>query len=152
MALVLIPAKGCVIRINRGDGQPLFALDPELRGYEDAPIVIDGPDISLQENVFTAATLDDKQFLYTFGSDFGNAAVTGRVLLGRSVSRRNALQPLISYYESNRIGARKLPIGMTLPGDAARKFALTALTISRPDPEFHTVVYAFRGTFVNPPA
>lgn len=151
MAEVLIPSKGCVFSVRRDGGASFYALSPELKGSEENPILIDGPDSTDQDNVFAVSTLDEKQFIYTFGEDLGNVAISGRILLGPVQSGGRGLQPLMDYFKRNRLSASGKPISVDFPGGSAAKVALTALSLGKPDPEFHIQVFALRGIIVKPP-
>ena len=151
MSETIIPSsRGCVFNVRRREGQGFYKLKPGLVGTAECPIILDGPDSEDRDSVFAAATLDDKEFIYTFGKDLGNMAIMGRVLLGRSDGSRRGLQPLLTFFDTYRLSNYGKPISLSYPGDAATRFVLTSLAVGRPDPQFHIQAFSLRGILVKP--
>jgi len=150
--LIILPSKGCVHFVRRGESENFYGINPPLAGSATAPIIIDGAETTARDNVFAVSTLDSKQFIYTFGRDFGDFSISGRILLGNGVDARRGMQPLLTWFEQNRISTKAAtPISFNEPGETAVKLAVTALSISRPDPEFNIQVFVISGIRIEPP-
>lgn len=150
--LVIMPSKGCVFMVRRRAGDGLYKLKPALAGTENAPIVIDGPESTLKDNVFAVSTMDSRQYIYTFGKDFGNFTVSGRILLGKGESAENGLRPLYAWFEQNRVANNpSARVSLDIPGNNAVRMIVTALSLGRPDAEFNIQMFAIRGILVEPP-
>jgi hypothetical protein len=151
MAEIMIPSRGCVyIAGASSGGQGFYALNPSLSRASTSPILIEGVDTTLKDIVFPVATLDHKKYLYTMGDDFGDVAVNGVVLLGKSDDKGLAFAFVKKYFEAHRSAAYKKPITISCPGNVNIKFYLTSLMITRADPEFHLQFFAFRGLVAEP--
>jgi hypothetical protein len=151
MADILIPSKGCVYATKRSSGaQRFYSLEPNLEGSAESPIIIEGVDSTLQDIVFPVATLDEKKYFYVMGDDFGNVSVNGVVLLGTSESKGAAFGAVRDYFEANRSIVSMKPISVSCPGNVKLKFYLTALTISKADPQFNLQFFQLRGVLAEP--
>lgn len=148
----MIPSRGCVYVAKQGSGaaRGFYSLKPELKGSDESPILLAGVDATLQDIVFPVVTLDEKKYFYTLGDDFGNIGVNGMVLLGPSESRGEAFNAVMRYFQKNRVSALEKPISISCPGNVTINFFLTALTVSRADPEFHIQFFQLRGNVVEP--
>lgn len=149
--LVIIPAKGCVHFVRRDSTAGFYSLRPPLAGTEEAPIILDGAEYTTRDNLFAVSTLDKSQFVYTFGKDFGDYVISGRVLLGKSDSGKTGLTPLISWFEANRVSNNSQLVALQYPSAQSVNLIVNALSIGRPDPEFNIQMFAIRGILVEPP-
>lgn len=150
--LLIMPAKGCVHYVRRDNSENFYAINPPLKGSEKSPIIIDGAETVNKDSVFAVSTLDDKQFLYTFGKDFGDYVISGRILLGESTNGSEGMRPLVTWFKTNRLTNRTRPIYLAEPGGKAVAVAITQLAIGRPDPQFNIQVFSIRGLLIEPPA
>ena len=151
--LIIMPNKGCVFMVRRKAGDGLYKLTPPLTGSDESPIIIDGPEITSKDNTFAVSTLDSRQFVYTFGKDFGNFVISGRILLGKGESVRKGLQPLLDWFEANRVANNPgASVALDIPGNSAVRLIVNSMVLGRPEPEFNIQVFAIRGVRVEPPS
>lgn len=139
-------------RKSRG-GDGFYQLEPPLRGDKDSPILIEGVDASLNDITYPVTTLDEKNFLFVMGKDFGNITVSGVALLGKAELNGKAFSKVKAYWEANRSSAgtgENPPITASLPGDEKLKFYLTGIAVSKPDPQFHLQYFILRGVIAEP--
>lgn len=154
MSEIMIPARGCVY-MPRGSraGSGFYKLEPALVGPADSPILIEGIDAAMSDIVYPVSTLDEKQYMFVMGQDFGNITVQGVALLGRAELNGQSLKIVREYWDSHRSSAKdSAPISASLPGDVKLKFYLTGIAISKPDAEFHIQFYQLRGIVAEPKA
>lgn len=151
MAEILIPSKGCVY-LAKGTraGSGFYALNPNLQGTRESPILIDGVDSNDKDIVFPVTTLDKKKYLYVLGQDFGNVSISGVALLGRADQGGSAFRTIVSYYNSKRVEAGNKPITVSMPGGVSQKVYLVGMTVGRPDPQYHIQPFQFVGMVAEP--
>ena len=151
MAEILVPARGCVyVPRNTRGGQGFYALSPNLRGDQTAPILIEGVDGLEGDLAVPVATMDERKILYVYGEDFGNVAISGMVLLGKAEQNGDAFRKVVSYFNDHRVGVSLKPVSLSYPGKVAQKVFLTHLVVAKPDPQFHIQMFQFRAIAAEP--
>lgn len=151
MAELFIPSKGCVyIARQSRTGSGFYSLDPDLKGSEETPILLDGVDGGDQDIVFPVVTLDDKKFLFSMGEDFGRVSVTGMALLGRAEEGGKSFASVVSYFNAHRVSRSLEPITVSYPGDVTQKIYPYSLVVAKPDAEFHIQYFQIQAIVATP--
>jgi hypothetical protein len=151
MSELFIPSKGCVYIARRSrTGSGFYDLKPVLRGYENAPILLDGVDGGDQDIVFPVVTLDDKKFLFSMGEDFGKLSITGMACLGKSEQGGKSFASVVSYFQRHRVSRSSAPITISFPGNVSQKAYPYSLVVAKPDAEFHIQYFQIQAIVATP--
>lgn len=143
------PARGCVYAI--GGAQRGFYRFGDLSGSAQSPILITGSNLSVVDSYQPVATIQDFKVIYSFGSGFGGATVTGEVLLGEAGSGGgDGFSKVVSFFKGNRLSVKRTPVPLSLPGGESYMIYIVGLQVWQPDPEFHVQPFAFSGIVAEP--
>ena len=131
-----------------GDGFGLFKLDPPIPSSPpNSMCFIDSIPLTAREIVQPVVTLDDSRFIYVFGSAWTEAAITGRLLLGRNGGGATQLKSLKDWYNTARIGKRRKYISASA-GAVPIKAFITGMQVGEIDPNTYVQPFAL-STLVN---
>jgi hypothetical protein len=123
-----------------------YAMSPGPTGTSGSPVLINGVESSDIDVAAPVITLNRSKILYTFGDDFGQIAIHGTVLLGRSGGGGgSALQSVMNVFKSARVSSSGGTVNVSLPGGGGYKVYLTGLSISVPDQEYNIQKFAYTG-------
>lgn len=114
-----------------------YDLSPRIPDTDGSKALVLGIPIQFREIVQPTVTLDDKRALYVFGTAWNDVSVTGLLLLGGANTRGALLQTLINWYNTNRVGARRGPVRVSM-GTSGMDAYVTGLTLGAANPQFNT--------------
>lgn len=143
-------AKGTVIR--RGTASSRYMLDG-LSSNNATPVIIDGVSTNESDLVMPIVLLGGQKILYSFGEDFGNVTVSGRVFLGPSSDgMQEAAKPIIEWYVAKRISKSKNYVKVsTLGSSRALAMYVVGLQLAVPDNVFNIQPFVVSGILVDLP-
>ena len=143
------PARGCVYTVGGGGGG--FYKFGGLAGSAKSPILLTGTNLSVVDSYQPVATVQDFKVLYTFGSGFGSAAVSGEVLLGEAGGGGGGgFGTVVSFFNGNRLSAKKSPVPLSIQGGGSFNIYVVGLQVGQPDPEYNVQPFSFNGIVAEP--
>jgi len=150
---ILTPCRGNVYKVDpvEGSGDSGFYKIEGLeakKGPGDALLIMS---VSPEKNDIVApvVTLENTKILYSFGSNFGNIAISGMLLLGKSGTPGQCLKTLTDFFDSNRVSKSSSPINVSGPSTGWKVF-LTGLKIGEADSVNNTQPFVLVGTIAEP--
>lgn len=150
---ILTPCRGNVYKVNpvEESGDSGFYKVEGLqakKGPGDALLIMS---VSPQKSDVVAPiiTLENTRILYSFGANFGNITISGRILLGKSGTPGQSLKTIVDFFESKRVSKSTSPINVTGPSTAWKVF-LTGLSITEADSVDNTQSFALTGIIAEP--
>jgi hypothetical protein len=140
MSAAIEVCSGRVHIFRQGAGQGgvgFYSLNPSIDVGNGAKVLITGAPLVYQEIVQPVVTLDDRQFLYVFGSAWTESIVQGKILMGGN-ENRGALLALTSWYNKNNVTKRgKAPLELSM-GDGGAELYLVGLRVDAANSEYNT--------------
>lgn len=150
MGQLFLCTRGTVIRTGSST-TGAYRIDGLALRDGDYPIIIDGVDISESDMVMPVALLGGKKILYSFGEDFGDVTINGRVLLG-PVDRGTASERLVSlirWFRANRVSASKTPIKVSILHESKSvRVYVVGMKMGAPDPQYNIQPFTIIGLLV----
>ena len=155
MSSCFFSARGTVFSFAVGgkSAEGFYALKPPISNTDtgNSPVLIDGVELSDVDLVAPMPLLSGFKVLYTFGTDFGNVVIHGRVLLGPTADTAASIGNVINYFNAYRISKSPTQyIQVSIPGSKAYNVFLTGLALGLPDPMYHTQPFALTGLIAAP--
>ena len=155
MGSCFFSARGTVFAYSMGSksSKGFYALKPPISQTDtgNSPVLIDGVELSDVDLVAPMPLLSGFKVLYTFGTDFGNVVIHGKVLLGPTADTAASMGNVIAYFNAYRISnSPPQYIQVSVPGAKAYNVFLTGLAMGLPDPMFHTQPFALTGLIADP--
>lgn len=122
--------------VTGGSGIGLFKLRPAIPTTAGTACFIDSIPADFREVVQPIVTLDDKRFIYAFGSSWAESSISGRLLLGKMGNGGALTRSLVEWYSRNRISVLRGPISASA-GSMPLKAYVTGMRIGETDPSLH---------------
>lgn len=139
MSAAIEVCSGRVHIFRQGAGQGgvgFYKLNPEISVGNGGKVLITGAPLTYQEIVQPVVTLDDKQFLYVFGSAWTESIVQGKILMGGN-ENRGAVSALIDWYKSNNVTKKMAPMQFSM-GNKGVELYLVGLRVDAANSEYNT--------------
>lgn len=136
---------GASSRSNAWGGRGgFYRLDPEIKNTSGARALIMGVGLEFQEIVQPVTTLDDRRFLYLFGTAWNELTVQGLLLLGDASTSGAQLTALIEWYNSNRVSQKEEGVIDVSLGDASLEAYVVGLSLGQANPSNNSQSFAIR--------
>lgn len=114
----------------------------------DYPLLIDSVTFGKKDIMLMMSCLNNVKVIYSFGQDFGNVAILGKILLGPIAGggKSEHMRGLLNWFETNRSSKKKKPVSVSILGqERAEKFYLQSLQLGDPVTEFHIQPFVISG-------
>lgn len=112
-------------------------------------ILINGIEFNQSDITSQIPCLNNFKAFYSFGQNFGQAAIIGEVLLGPLGDIDvDGVKRIIDFFWSNRVSEKRVPIGVSISGEAHWVY-LTGLKIGQIDAQFHILPFVLVGTLLD---
>lgn len=138
MSMLLESCAGHVHVFTQGKGRRgagFYNIEPNIYS-SSGKCLITGIQMEYREIVQPTVTLDNTRTIYTFGSAWNEASVSGLLLLGDNASGGKAVTDLLSWYEKNNVSALQAPVKLSLADRGVAAF-VTGLQVGEVDPNFN---------------
>lgn len=145
MSLLLESCAGHIHIFPQGKGRKgvgFYSMDPMIKPSQ-GKCLITGVQLEFQEIMQPTVTLDDTRTIYTFGSAWSEASISGLLLLGDSADGGPGITDLQAWYEANRISVKKKPIALSLAKRGIEAF-VAGLQMGEVDPNFNKQAFSVR--------
>lgn len=142
-----LKSRGCVLTINKGSGAGGYQIAGFPKGSDEQPIILTDASINLKDLVLPVTTLSNKKILYTFGSDFGQASMSGIIFLGKAGSASQGVAQVKSFYDSKSVGNKSTatPVNVSLNGQTVISVYIIGLSFGKPNAELNFIPFTLVG-------
>jgi hypothetical protein len=160
---MILSARGTFYQIRLAEtyGPGVYAIDELTRGQDQplgegqtsfllrSPILLNSIEFNQTDIVSPMPCLDNVKVFYSFGQNFGQAVISGEVLLGPlgNISY-DGVDRLVDFFWKNRVSVTHRPIAVSVANNPYFVY-LTGLRIGRVDSEFHILPFAMFGTLLD---
>jgi hypothetical protein len=131
MSDLLACRRGTVITIEGCEGIPgTLSVD----GFEGKAAIIVAPAVNQKVNAQFQTSLKESVYVYVFGDQMGNIALSGLAFASRCEDDENGIKELFEYYDEYRAAVRKEVVTVTIADKAFSGF-LISMDVRPQDPE-----------------
>lgn len=141
-----LKSRGCVITFNSestNNNSSGYALEKFPKGADGRPILLMEANLTHKDLVLPITTLSNKKVLYSFGSDFGTASLTGIIFLGKAGEATPGVTAVKTWYDTNSIGnkTKGKPVKLSLSGKTAMSMYIIGLSFGQPNAELNYIPF-----------
>lgn len=148
MGSCILPVQHFTVKVAEGKSVNAIkfdGFDSIFKNSKNSPPVL-LEDVQITENDVTlpVVALDDKRVLYSFGQNFGQAAVRGTIYLHGCSSITQKMKQLKSAFDSKRVAKAKKPVNLSAYNVSVKVYPI-AITFSNADPVKMSIGFTIEG-------